>query len=86
VVETAGRPAGDGGGNGKREDDGMKKLYLRAKEFFAEVGAELKKVSFPTRAETVGSTSVVLIFVVVVAIFLSGMDAVLVKLVAVLLQ
>jgi preprotein translocase subunit SecE len=64
----------------------MKKLYLRAKEFFAEVGNELKKVSFPTRAETMGSTSVVLIFVVAVAIFLSAMDAVLVKLVAVLLQ
>lgn len=64
----------------------MKKLYLRVKEFFAEVGAELKKVSFPTRVETVGSTSVVLVFVLVVAIFLSTMDAVLVKLVAVLLQ
>lgn len=64
----------------------MKKLYLRAKEFFAEVGGELKKVSFPTRAETMGSTSVVLIFVVAVSIFLSAMDAVLVKLVAVLLQ
>jgi preprotein translocase subunit SecE len=64
----------------------MKKLYLRVKEFFAEVGAELKKVSFPTRAETLGSTSVVLVFVLVVAIFLSTIDAVLVKLVAVLLQ
>jgi preprotein translocase subunit SecE len=64
----------------------MKNVYLRAKEFFAEVGAELKKVSFPTKAETVGSTSVVLIFVAVVAMFLSAMDAVLVKLVAVLLQ
>jgi preprotein translocase subunit SecE len=50
------------------------------------VGVELKKVSFPTRAETVGSTSVVLIFVAAVAMFLSAMDAVLVKLVAVLLQ
>jgi preprotein translocase subunit SecE len=64
----------------------MKKLYLRAREFFADVGVELKKVSFPTRAETVGSTSVVLIFVAAVAMFLSAMDAVLVKLVAVLLQ
>lgn len=64
----------------------MKKLYLRSKEFFAEVGSELKKVSFPTRTETMGSTSVVLIFVAAVAIFLSAMDAVLVKLVAVLLQ
>ena len=64
----------------------MKKLYRRAKEFFADVGVELKKVSFPTRSETVGSTSVVLIFVAVVALFLSAMDAVLVKLVAMLLQ
>jgi preprotein translocase subunit SecE len=64
----------------------MKKLYLRSKEFFADVGSELKKVSFPTRSETIGSTTVVLIFVAAVAIFLSAMDAVLVKLVAVLLQ
>jgi preprotein translocase SecE subunit len=64
----------------------MKNLYLRSKEFFAEVGSELKKVTFPTQTETIGSTSVVLIFVAAVAIFLSAMDAVLVKLVAVLLQ
>lgn len=60
----------------------MKKLIANIKEFFREVGAELKKVSYPTRTETIGSTSVVLIFVVVVSIFLSAMDAVLVKLVA----
>ena len=64
----------------------MKKWYQSSKEFFADVSAELKKVSFPTRAETMGSTSVVLIFVVAVALFLSAMDAVLVKLVAALLQ
>jgi preprotein translocase subunit SecE len=64
----------------------MKTLYLRAREFFVDVGSELKKVSFPTRAETMGSTSVVLIFVAAAAIFLSAMDAVLVKLVALLLQ
>jgi preprotein translocase subunit SecE len=64
----------------------MKKWYQSSKEFFADVATELKKVSFPTRTETMGSTSVVLIFVAAVAIFLSAMDAVLVKLVAVLLQ
>jgi preprotein translocase subunit SecE len=42
-------------------------------------------VSYPTRAETLGSTSVVLVFVLAVAIFLSAMDAVLVKLVALII-
>lgn len=60
----------------------MKKLIANIQEFFREVGAELKKVSYPTRNETVGSTTVVLIFVAVVSLFLSAMDAVLVKLVA----
>ncbi len=63
----------------------MKKLVDRVKEFFQEVSGELKKVSYPTRAETVGSTSVVLVFVLAVAIFLSAMDAVLVKLVALII-
>ena len=59
----------------------MKKLIASVKEFFQEVGAELKKVSYPTRAETLGSTSVVVIVVAVVAVFLSAMDLVLVRLV-----
>jgi preprotein translocase subunit SecE len=63
----------------------MKKLVDRVKEFFREVSAELRKVSYPTRAETIGSTSVVLVFVLAVAIFLSTMDAVLVKLVALII-
>jgi preprotein translocase subunit SecE len=56
----------------------MKKLVDRVKEFFREVSAELRKVSYPTRAETLGSTSVVLVFVLAVA-------AVLVKLVALII-
>ena len=63
----------------------MKKLVDRVREFFQEVSAELRKVSYPTRAETVGSTSVVLVFVLAVAIFLSAMDAVLVKFVALII-
>ena len=63
----------------------MKKLIAQVNEFFKEVGAELKKVSYPTRAETLGSTSVVLIFVAVVAVFLSVMDTVLVRLVGLII-
>jgi preprotein translocase subunit SecE len=67
------------------EDETMKKLIASVREFFQEVGAELRKVSYPTRAETMGSTSVVLIFVAVVAVFLSVMDAVLVRLVGLII-
>ena len=63
----------------------MKRLIASVREFFQEVGAELRKVSYPTRAETMGSTSVVLIFVAVVAVFLSVMDTVLVKLVGLII-
>ena len=63
----------------------MKRLIASVREFFQEVGAELRKVSYPTRAETLGSTSVVLIFVAVVAVFLSVMDTVLVRLVGLII-
>jgi len=63
----------------------MKRLIASVREFLQEVGAELRKVSYPTRAETLGSTSVVLIFVAVVAVFLSVMDAVLVRLVGLII-
>ncbi|OGW60532.1 MAG: preprotein translocase subunit SecE [Nitrospirae bacterium RIFCSPHIGHO2_01_FULL_66_17] len=60
-------------------------MIASVREFLQEVGAELRKVSYPTRAETMGSTSVVLIFVAVVAVFLSVMDAVLVRLVGLII-
>jgi preprotein translocase subunit SecE len=63
----------------------MKRLIASVREFLQEVGAELRKVSYPTRAETLGSTSVVLIFVAVVAVFLSVMDTVLVRLVGLII-
>ena len=43
--------------------------------FLADVRAELKKVSFPTRAETVGSTSVVIIFCILMSLYLSVVDS-----------
>lgn len=52
------------------------------KEFITDVRAELKKVSFPTRAETIGSTTVVIVFCVLMSIYLSVVDSVLVWLVA----
>jgi len=58
------------------------KLWGRITEFLSEVKAELKKVSYPTRDETVGSTSVVLVFCIIMSLYLSLVDSVLVWLVS----
>ncbi len=57
----------------------MKGVLQRVVEFFGDVKAELKKVSYPTKAETIGSTTVVLILVLIVGLFLSVADVVLMK-------
>ena len=43
--------------------------------FLTDVRAELKKVSFPTRAETIGSTTVVIIFCILMSLYLSVVDS-----------
>jgi preprotein translocase subunit SecE len=43
-------------------------------QFFYEVKAELKKVNWPTRKETIASTSVVLVIVLIIAVFLFIVD------------
>ncbi|HET6465135.1 MAG TPA: preprotein translocase subunit SecE [Nitrospiria bacterium] len=64
----------------------MQGLWGRIAEFFNDVRAELKKVAYPTRAETVGSTTVVLILVLIIGVFLSFLDMVLVKAVRLIIQ
>jgi preprotein translocase subunit SecE len=44
--------------------------WTKAKEFLAEVRAEMRKVTFPTRDEVVGTTIVVIITSAVFAAFL----------------
>ncbi len=60
----------------------MGKLWGRITEFLSEVKSELKKVSFPTREETMGSTSVVVVFCVIMSLYLSMIDSILVWLVS----
>ena len=45
-------------------------------EFFNDVRSELKKISYPSRSETIGSTTVVIILVVIVSLFLRLADIV----------
>ncbi len=59
----------------------FKRMIDTVKEFLTDVRAELKKVSFPTRAETIGSTTVVIVFCVLMSLYLSVIDSFLVWLV-----
>jgi len=59
----------------------MKKLWEKIAEFLADVQAELKKVSYPTRDETLGSASVVVVLCIIMSLYLSFIDSVLVWLV-----
>ena len=56
----------------------FRKLADSIREFFGDVRGELKKVSFPTRAETVGSTTVVIVFCIIMSLYLSFIDSLLV--------
>ena len=56
----------------------MKKLWSNITEFLIEVKGELKKVSYPTRDETIGSTSVVVVFCFIMSLYLSMADSILV--------
>ena len=48
-------------------------------QFFREVMAELRKVTWPTREETMKLTAVVIAISVIVGIFIGGLDAILVQ-------
>ncbi len=60
----------------------FKRFIDTIREFLSDVVGELKKVSFPTRAETVGSTTVVIVFCIIMSLYLSFVDSVLVWLVS----
>ncbi len=64
----------------------MQGLLSRISEFLKDIKAELKKVSYPTKSETMGSTTVVLILVFIIGIFLSVLDMALVKAVRFIIQ
>jgi preprotein translocase subunit SecE len=60
----------------------LKKLWQSIVEFLTDVRSELRKVSFPTRGETLGSTMVVIVFCVIMSLYLSVVDMFLVWLVS----
>lgn len=52
-------------------------MISKATKFLSEVKVEVKKVTWPARKETVGGTTVVVIVVFLVALFLGLVDALL---------
>ncbi len=60
----------------------FKRMTDSIRAFITDVRGELKKVSFPTRAETVGSTTVVIVFCIIMSLYLSVIDSFLVWLVS----
>jgi preprotein translocase subunit SecE len=61
-------------------------VFNKTKLFFKEVKNELKKVIFPSRDEVIDSTKVVVVLVLIIAIFLGGIDLLLSKLVAMVVR
>ena len=61
-------------------------LLSRSIQFLREVKMELKKVTWPSRKQTVGSTIVVLVLVMIISFFLGAVDIGLSSLVKVVLQ
>jgi preprotein translocase subunit SecE len=63
----------------------IKGLFEKTKQFLQEVRVELKKISWPLKKETIASTSVVLIIVVIVASFLGLVDMALSRIIKIIL-
>ncbi|MBX3238229.1 MAG: preprotein translocase subunit SecE [Nitrospiraceae bacterium] len=55
----------------------FQRMTASIREFIDGVRSELKKVSFPTRAETIGATTVVIVFCILMSFYLSFVDSVL---------
>ena len=53
----------------------LKRTWSSIVEFINDVRSELKKVSFPTSHETIGSTTVVIVFCIIMSLYLSVVDS-----------
>ena len=53
----------------------LKRAWTSVVEFINDVRSEFKKVSFPTIQETIGSTTVVIVFCIIMSLYLSVVDS-----------
>ena len=59
----------------KKNTEKSKKKKGGVRKYFRELKAEIKKVTWPTRMQVVNNTGVVLSVMVVMALFLFGIDS-----------
>ena len=52
----------------------FKKLWTAITEFLSDVRGELKKISYPTKSETIGSTTVVLLFSLIMSLCVESLS------------
>ena len=64
----------------------MKQISQRVTGFLSDVRSEMEKVSWPDRAELIGSTAVVFVSVIILALFIGSCDFVLSKLIQFLMR
>lgn len=67
-------------------EKGEKNFIGKGIQFLKEVKVELKKVTWPTRKQTIGSTMVVIVVVMIISLFLGVVDMGLSGLIRVVLQ
>lgn len=80
AVATIDRPSKKAGKTaGKATREGTGNPFKRLIKFLREVIAELRKVIWPNRKQMVTYTSVVLVFVVFMVAFISGLDLAFIK-------
>jgi preprotein translocase subunit SecE len=68
----------------RKRAENMEKIKLimnKAIQFVSQAKAELKKVTWPTRKQTLASTGVVMVIVAIMALYLGIIDLILAKLV-----
>ena len=58
--------------------------WITSRDFFRETSSEMKKVTWPTRSEVVGTTVVVIVATLIFAIYLWGCDVIFFKMINVL--
>ena len=64
----------------------MKLVLAKTKTFLDDVKAELTKVTWPTRKETISTTWVVVVIIVLISLYLGACDVVLAKLIRFILR
>ena len=61
-------------------------LFTKSAQFLREVKVELKKVTWPSRKQTIGSTAVVIALVMIISLFLGVVDFGISSLIRIVLQ